>query len=117
MAYSIDWSTATVTDGTLRVELSERPQPPWTRLFGEVVSEPIAGVSYSLTHVWGPPRANGETIWAANVIDEVFDEVKNTLEAAVAKTNERFEAYQKQAERDSAAEAKGRSSRPRTINH
>jgi hypothetical protein len=103
MGYSIDWSTANVDGSTLSVALSAFPRTPWPDDFDEVMREPVGGVPYSISHAWGPVSLDGETIWVDNVIDSVVDDVKNALDAAVAKANEQFDAYQKQAELDSAA--------------
>lgn len=97
MAYEVDWTTASVHDGTLSVSLSEAPPSLWHQIFADVVSQPIAGVSYTISHSWGPASSSGQTISAPEVIDGVVDEVKNTLNAAVAKTNEIFERTQQEA--------------------
>jgi hypothetical protein len=103
MGYSIDWNTANVHGTTLSVSLSGFPLTPWPKDFDKMMSQPVAGAQNSVSHTWGPVVLDGETIWVDNVSESVVIDVKNALDAAVTRTNEQFEAYRQQLERESAA--------------
>ena len=81
-AVAIDWETAEVRDGSLKVGLTERPSKDWrTRL------EAVASRLEQPGHHWGQVRASKRHLKVADVPAGHESELRHLLEAAVLQTN------------------------------
>jgi len=114
MKRKIDWSTAQVTDGTLTVSLTESEtaeglewasteSAEWDRIFDALAQQPLPGVSYAPSDMWGHIQSGGQTITVDHVPRDI-NLLRGQLTAAVQAANEEAEKQRVQRQREAAGQ-------------